>query len=137
MNPHKAFEMLAVVTRLAAAKRIERWIILNRQAAALTALSPLFSVWLCFQILYKSDIFASRSHMSPKEAPMISLLEDIQNRLDAGGVIVKFNRPRSRNGRALLDGLHLFGSEHTRGLDSPKIGPGASVPVNDGCSLIT
>ena len=50
---------------------------------------------------------------------MISLLEDIQNRLDAGGVIVKFNKPRSPNGRVLLEGLYLFGSEHTEG--SPGI----------------
>jgi len=36
------------------------------------------------------------------------------------GVIVKFNKPRSRNGRALLDGLYCAVANIQEGVDSPR-----------------
>jgi hypothetical protein len=49
---------------------------------------------------------------------MLSLPGDLQNRLDAGALLL--SSTNHRNGRALPDGLYLFASEHTRALDSPK-----------------
>jgi hypothetical protein len=80
--------------------------------------------------------FCSLPRMSPKEAPMISLLEDIQIRLDAG-VIVKFNKPRSRVGERCWTSYTCSAANIQEGSIRLKLSRVRRVPVNDGCSLRT
>src|ERR1700694_5795968 len=72
--------------------------------------------------------------MSPKEAPMISVLEDIQNRLDVAALLLN---PTNQEARMGWTGYTCSVANTQEGLDSPRYRVGRGVPVNLACSLRT
>ena len=66
---------------------------------------------------------------------MISLLEDIQNRLDAGALLLNSTNEGAGMGERCWTDYSLYSSERTRGPRSPRIALERGVPVNDVCSL--
>ena len=66
---------------------------------------------------------------------MISLLEDIQNRLDAGALLLNSTNQEARMGECCWRGYTCSVANITRGLDWPRMGLDTGVSVNDACSL--
>jgi hypothetical protein len=55
------------------------------------------------------ELLCAAAH-EPKETPMISLLEDIQNRLDAGALLLNL-KTKKPDGRGMFGRLYLSGGE--------------------------
>jgi hypothetical protein len=78
--------------------------------------------------------FCSLPYMSPKEARMISLLEDIQNRLDAEALLLNSTNQEAGLGERCWMRYACSVADIQEGLDSPRYRAGRGVPVNHVCS---